>query len=87
VKVAKAHEGFGLPFGCNIPAGGYGPSQDEKPWGRGLRALLDCVCGVLWTSRPIVGAPQPVFGLAVEFFDEIVTSGSPGETMSSAGMT
>lgn len=31
--------------------GGYGPSQDEMPWGRGLRALLDCDCGVHWTPH------------------------------------
>jgi len=64
VKVAKAHEGFDLPLGCNTPVGGDGPSQDEKPWGRGLRALLDTACGVLWTSRHIVGTPPPVFGSA-----------------------
>jgi len=47
VKVGKAHEGFGPSSGCNTPDGGYGPSQDEKPWGRGLRALLDTACDVL----------------------------------------
>jgi hypothetical protein len=45
--VAKAHEGIGHRVGCNTPAGWYGPSQDEKPWGRGLRALLDDDCGIL----------------------------------------
>lgn len=64
VKVAEAHEGFGLPLGCNTPVGGYGPSQDEKPWGRGLRALLGVARGVLWTSRRIVRTPTPVFGSA-----------------------
>jgi hypothetical protein len=46
VKVMEAHEGIGLRVGCNTPACRYGPSQDEKPWGRGLRAQLDCDDGV-----------------------------------------
>jgi hypothetical protein len=86
--VAEAHEGFGLPVGCNTPAGGYGPSQDEKPWGRGLRALLERELTDLrvrlFSRRSVV---LPVFGLAGALCGPTARTGLPVRPRDSAGVT